>query len=199
MNPPYLVHLLLVHLRALLVAELKRVAHGPLLGSLHGSLHELVIDALLHHKPGRGAAALAHVEKEAEVRGLHCLLYVGVLQHDGGGLAAQLKGDALDGVGGRPLDDPPDLGGPGEGDLVHVRVVGDGGARCLAVARHHVHHPGREAGLLDEACDVEPGERRLLGQLHDDGVTCGQGGAQLPGLHQEREIPGNYLKTISVR
>lgn len=130
----YPVHLLLVHLRPLLIAELEGVTHGPLLGSLHGGLHELVIDALFNHETRRGAASLAHVEEEAVVRRLHRLLDVSVRQHDGRVLATQLQGDALDAVGSRPLDDLPHLSGASERHLVHIRVGSDGGSRRVTIA-----------------------------------------------------------------
>ena len=133
----YPVHLFLVDLRPLLIAELEGVAHGPLLGSLHGGLHELVIDALLDHEARGGAAGLTHVEEEAIVRRLHRLLDVGVRQHDGRVLAAKLQGDALDGVGSRPLDDFPHLSGPGERYLVHIGMAGDGRSRRVTVAWNH--------------------------------------------------------------
>ena len=33
----------------------------------------------------------------------------------------------------------------------------------------------------------------LLGYLHDDGVACSKGRAQLPSLHPQGEVPGNDL------
>ena len=34
----------------------------------------------------------------------------------------------------------PDLGGSGEGNLVHIHVLGNGGAGRVAKARDHVQH-----------------------------------------------------------
>ena len=43
------------------------------LGSLGSLLHELVVDAVLDHEPGAGAAALALVEEQGKVSHLHSL------------------------------------------------------------------------------------------------------------------------------
>ena len=52
----------------------------------------------------------------------------------------------------------------------------------------------RGRGLLDEAGDVEGGEGRLLRGLEDDGAAGGEGRAQLPGEHHEREVPRDDLR-----
>ena len=46
---------------------------------------------------------------------------------------------------------------------------------------------------------VEAGERSLLRKLHDHRVSHVEGGAQLPGLHQQGEAPGDDLTADSVR
>lgn len=142
---------------------------------------ELVVDILLDEDAGAGAAALAVVVVDAEVDPGDGLLDVGVVEHDVGGLAAELEGDLLEvGAGGSLHDLAADDGGAGEGNLVNVHVGGDGGTGDLAEAGDEVEDTGREAGLLDEVGEDESGQRGLLGGLHDDGVTGGQGGADLP-------------------
>ena len=136
------------------------------------------------------------LQEQSKVRGLHGLLNVGISQDDSWRLPAELQGDALDVVRGRLLDDLPHLGGAREGDLVHVRVVGDGGTSSGTVARDDVEDASREAGLSAELRNVEARERSLLRQLHHHRVAHRQGRAQLPGLHEEGKVPGNDLEML---
>ena len=136
------------------------------------------------------------LQKQSKVRGLHRLLNVGISQDDCRRLAAELQGYALDVVRRRLLDDLPHLGGPGEGDLVHVRVVGDGGPGSGTVAGHDVEHTRGEARLPAQLGNVEPRERSLLSQLHHHRVAHRQGRAQLPGLHEKGKVPGNDLEML---
>ncbi len=75
-------------------------------------------------------------------------LTVGISQHDVRTLAAQFQGHPLQvGLRSRRLDNLPDLGGPGEGDLVHVHVACDGRAGCGSISRDDVQYTGWEASL----------------------------------------------------
>merc|ERR1719259_101462 len=73
-----LLHLLLVHLGALLGGQFEGVPHHPPLGPLVRALHELVVNRVLDEGAGPRATALALVEEEREVRLLHGSLHVGV-------------------------------------------------------------------------------------------------------------------------
>ena len=81
----------------------------------------------------------------------------------------------------------------GEGDLVDVHVLADGGAGGRAVAGHDVDDAIGEAGFLSQRGHAQGGQRRLLGRLQDDGAAGRQGRTPLPGLHQQREVPRNDL------
>lgn len=163
-------------------------------GALLEGLEELVVDALLDEDAGAGAAALAVVEVDAKVDPGDGLLNVGVVKHNIGGLAAQLKGDLLEvGGGGGLHDGAADNGGAGEGDLVNVHVGGNGGTGRLTEAGEKVEDTRGEASLLDVLGEDEGREGGLLGSLHDNGVAGGQGRANLPGEHEEGEVPGNDL------
>ena len=78
--------------------------------------------------------------------------------------------------------------------LVNIRMIGNSSASSGTVARDNIDDPGGEARLCDEAGDMEASEGGLLCQLHHHGVAGGQGGTQLPGLHQQRKVPGNNLE-----
>ena len=57
---------------------------------------------------------------------------------------------------------------------------------------HHVHHPSRQqiANQLHEHTDAK---RRLFGRFQHHAVAPGQRRRQLPGCHQQREVPGDNL------
>lgn len=48
---------------------------------------------------------------------------------------------------------------------------------------------GRMPYLLDQGAQMQRGEGRLLGRLHHDRVPAAERGRQLPGQHQEGEVP----------
>ena len=68
-----------------------------------------------------------------------------------------------------------------------------GGAGGRAVTRDDVDNAVGEAGFLGQGSDTQGRQRRLLGRLKDDRAAGRQGGAPLPRLHQQREVPGNDL------
>ena len=120
------------------------------------------------------------------------LVDVGVGVDDVRALAAELERDLLE-VAGRGLDDQlADLGRAGEGDLVDVVVRGQRRAR-VAVAGDDVEHAVGQAGLLEQLAEAQRRERRLLGRLEDDRAAAGQRGPELPGRHQQREVPRDDL------
>ena len=85
-----------------------------------------------------------------------------------------------------------DVGGAGEGDLVDARVV-DQRRAGLAVAGEDVDDAVGEAGLEGELAEAQGGERRLLGGLQDQRAAGGERRGDLPGRHQQREVPGDDL------
>jgi hypothetical protein len=80
-------------------------------------------------------------------RGQQVVIDIG--EHHAGGLAAQLQGDALDGLGRRRGDPASDERRSGKGDLVHAGMTGELFAHLLAAAGHQVEHTGRSAGVGD--------------------------------------------------
>ena len=95
---------------------------------------------------------------------------------------------------GRGLHDQvADFGRAREGDLVDVVVPGDGRAGGGSVSGQDIDHAFRESRFHDQFAHAQSGERRLLGRLQHHRVAGSQRRSQLPGLHQQREIPGNDL------
>ncbi len=56
----------------------------------------------------------------------------------------------------------------------------------------HVEHPGRQPGLGGDLGQHQRGQRGGLGRLEHDGVAAGQRGGDLPGRHQQREVPRDH-------
>ena len=95
-------------------------------------------------------------------------------------------------AGGRAGDHLADLGRPGERDLVDVRVL-DQRAAGVAGAGDDVDDAGRQVGLLADLGEQQRGQRRRLGRLEHDGVAAGERRRDLPGQHQQREVPRDDL------
>ena len=89
-------------------------------------------------------------------------------------------------------DRPADLGRAGERDLVDVRVL-DQRAAGLAGAGDDVDHARRQVGLLADLGEQQRGQRRGLGRLEHDRVAGGQRRRDLPGQHEQREVPRDDL------
>ncbi len=134
------------------------------------------------------------VEEQPHVRAFDGLIHVGVGKDDVRALAAQFQRDALQiGSSGGLQNEVPHFGGTGEGDFVDVHVVRDSGAGRRPKAGKNVHHAFREAGFHNQLADAQRRQRSLLGGLQNNRVPGRQRGPELPGLHQQREIPRNDL------
>src|SRR5580692_8526865 len=106
-----------------LAARGERVAHPDLAERARQGLKQRVVPGPGDHDPGERGADLAGQEALGLGQGARGGLDVGVVEDDGGRLAAQLQrapGDPLAADGGDPA---PGRGGAGEGDLVDPRVA----------------------------------------------------------------------------
>jgi hypothetical protein len=100
---------------------------------------------------------------------------IGVVEHDKGGVAAELERELLEGVGGLAHEQLADARGAGEGDLADGRVCGErladlGGVR---VGCDDIDEAGGEAGAVGEFGEGEGGEGGFGGGL---GYNCAAGG-----------------------
>ena len=135
---------------------------------------------------------MALVEEDPVDDSLNRLLHRSVVEHDVGGLAAELEGELLLRARGRAGDSAAHGGRPGEGDLVDPGVIHQqlaGPSR----AGEDVDHPVREVGLLQNLGEEQRGEGRRFGGLQHNRVSCGEGGSDFPGEHQQRKVPRNHL------
>src|ERR1700720_317014 len=177
------------HQRAEARLGVERIARDQAAGALHQALDQLVVDLLLDEQARAGGAYLTLAVKDAVVGALHRSVEIGVGEDDVRRLAAQLEGDALDGVGGAAHDVAPDLGRAGERDLGHLRVLHQGVADRRAAARDDVQDARRQAGLGPPLGGLECRQRRVGGRLVHHRVAAGQRRRDLPQRLDEREVP----------
>ena len=70
---------------------------------------------------------------------------------------------------------------------------GEGRASSLTVSRNNIHNAVREPCLDNQFAQPQAGKRGLLGGLQHNRAAGSKRGAQLPGGHQQRKVPGNDL------
>ncbi len=175
--------------RAGLGLVVERAAQPDQLRPLDQPVDELVVDRLLDEQPGPGRADLAGVQEDGGEGVVDGDLAVGVGEDDVGVLAAELQRHLLHGRGGGGHD-PPAGGEPaGEGDQVDARVLGQRCAGIGARSEDEVADAGRQAGLLQQAHQVDGRVRGELAGLEDERVAGGQAGRDLPGDLEQRVVP----------
>ena len=154
---------------------------------------DLLGDRLLHEQARAGAADVALVEEDAVDDALDGLVERRVVEDDVGGLAAELEAQALGRAGDAALDQLADLGRARERDLVDA-VVLDERLPDRGAAGDDVDDAGRQVALGDDLGERERRQRRRLGGLEHDGVARRERRRDLPGRHQQREVPGDDLR-----
>ena len=116
------------------------------------------------------------------------LIEVRVVEDDGRTLSTELEGNVLEvALGGGLHDLPADEGRASEGNLFDTRVLGDGLADGRSVPNNEVEDTRGEASFANHICSDEGGQGGQLGGLHDDGVSSGKSGADLPAQHHDCE------------
>jgi hypothetical protein len=140
------------------------------------------------HDPGQRRADLPGQEALGLGQGAGGRLDVGVVEDDGGGLAAEFQGAAGDPLAADRGDPPSGRGRPGEGDLVDPRVA-DEQLGDLAVGGDHVDHAGRQADRLGRLREEVPLARRLRRVLEDHGAPGQQRGRDLVADQPDRRVP----------
>ena len=95
-------------------------------------------------------------------------------------------------AGGLPPQNAADIGRAGEGDLVHIGVL-DQHRTGLAAAGDDVDHAGRQSGFGHDLGEEQRAQAGVGGGLEHDRVAHRNGRRDLPGQHQQREVPGDDL------
>ena len=181
----------------------QRVAAFDLLDLFHHLFHKGRVDRFLHQRARWAGAHLALV-KEGQHQtfsgffdkarlGLH-----DVFKKDVRRFAAQLHGARDDVLGGAFHDVRAHRGGAGEGNLGDAFACGQRLTRFFAVTLHHVEHTRRQQ-VADQFHQHADAQRRLLGRLQYHAVAGSQGRGELPGGHQQREVPRNDLSDHAQR
>ena len=117
---------------------------------------------------------------------------IGVVEHDERRLAAEFERKLLARARRRAADEAADFGRAGEGDLVDVVMRDERRAR-RAVAGDDVDDARRQARLDADFGERQRRQRREFGGLQHHRIAGGQRRRDLPGEHQQREIPRNDL------
>ena len=149
-------------------------------------------DTLVDQQARAGTADLALVKPNRVDDPFDGTVQVRVVEHQERRLAAELEREALAGAGGGLADQPADVRRAREGDLVdpgmaHQQLAG------APVPLDDVDDARRQAGIAADLRESGGGERRELRRLQHHRVAHGQGRRNLPGEHQEREVPRNDL------
>jgi len=155
-------------------------------------LHDLVVQALVNEQARACRAHLALVEEDRPGRGIRGSLDIGVREDDVRALTAELEPHALEIRLRRGLHDrASDIGGTSEGQDVDITVSGERRTCIDAEPVHDVEYAWRNTGLKRELGQEQGGERRLLSRLQDNGAPGSQRRPELPGSHDQREVPGD--------
>ena len=149
-------------------------------------------DGLLNEEPTSCATDMALVEPDALDDSFDRLIDGRVGEDDVRTLPAEFEGESFSGACGRCGDPLPDVGRTGEGDLVDVRVLNQQAAG-IARSGHDVDHTRREFALLADLREAQCGQWRGLGWFEDHRVATSQSRGDLPGEHEEWEIPRDHL------
>ena len=189
-----------LHLRGLCAHHrfgIERVALLDGLDALQGTFHELVVDRFLNQRARRAGAHLALVEgkQHQAFDGFVEEVVVGisdVFEEDVGALAAQFQRGRNQVVGRGLRDDAAGGGGAGERDLGDALAGGQRHAGFAAVAVDDVEHARRQQ-VGNQFGHHQDADRRRFGGLEHHAVAGGDGRSQLPGRHQDREVPRDDL------
>ncbi len=198
-----LVELLLGCLGADHGVGIQRIATLDRLDLLHHHFHEGLEDRFLNQCARRAGADLTLVEEgQHQAFGSlfdECRLSIhDVFEEDVRALATQLHGARNDVLGGAAHDVRTNRGRAGEGDLGDAGASSQRLACLLAEALNDVQH-ARWQQIADHFDEYHDRQRGLLGRLEHDAVASGQGRSQLPGGHQQREVPRNDLTNHAQR
>jgi len=112
---------------------------------------------------------------------------IGVIEDDGGIVAAQLQRHPLEIRGGRHGDLLAGFDRAGEADLARYRVAGHPGAQLIATADHVEH--ARRQDVTQQLPHLEGGQRGERRWFQDHGVAGQKCRSDLPEGQGEREVP----------
>ena len=188
------VELYLRDLRALEGVCLERVADHILLRPLLEALDKLVVDAFLHVDTRAGAAALAMVEKDAEVDPGDGIVDVGILEDELGDLppSSSVTFFKLDPAAAFMIL-PPTTVDPVKATLSTSMCEAMAAPAVLSEAGDDVNDARRKPASLTRVAATRPERWVCSAVLITTQVAGSNCRSNLPGPHKQREIPGNDL------
>ena len=170
----------------------ERIAHPDRRQPVLEPVDERIGDRFLDQQARAGTAHLALVEVDPVDDPFDRLVERRVLEHDVGRLAAEFQGQCLVRSGHARRDLAADLGRAGERHLVDVRVTNQGHPD-FAGPRDDVDDSRRQVRLAADIGEEEGRQRRRGSRLQNDRVPSRERRRDLPGQHEEREVPGDDL------
>jgi hypothetical protein len=153
---------------------------------VHVAVHE--------HRAERGAALPGRAEP-AEERPLDGEVEVGVRHHDERVLPAELEARRLEVAAAELADPPPDVGRPGEPDLVHHAFVERSlqpGESLGPIGQDELDRALGEPGVQEQLSEGLRGGRRVLRRLPHDRVPAQERRDEVPARHGDREVPRRH-------
>src|SRR2546427_219960 len=112
------------------------------------AVDKFVVALFFDESARTGAAALALIEEEREVRAFDGFFHVGIVENNIGAFAAEFERDALQICFGSGFhNEMADFGGTGERDLIDVHVARDCDAGRWTVTGQKVYNAFGESGF----------------------------------------------------
>ena len=169
-------------------------------GPLDQLLEERPRHPLMYVHPRRGAALLVLQSERRPRDSVRRGVQIRRLHDDRGVLASHLEQARLDPAGREPPVDPqPDRFRAGEHDAVHARVTPQRFAGFGTGPGQEVEHTRRQPRVAVDLVQLEPGPRRLLRRLVDDGISGHQRRARHAGRECEGEVERRDAREYAVR
>ncbi len=151
----------------------------------------------MHDETFRGHADLTLIHESAKSRSIDCLVKIGILQHDEGGLATQFQQHRLQMFCGLSGDDLADMGGAGEIDTADGRMGNKGcdDFRCiLGCIGNDIDHTGREARIVECLDDQVMNAGAGFGRTQNNRVAAGKCRCYCAHAQNDRCIPRRHAK-----
>ncbi len=143
-----------------------------------------------HQDARTGDACLPAVHEACPQSQRNGACQIGIVENDGGRLAAELECDAFHRVCAGAQDRLADCGRAGEGDLGHIGMTADLGADHVAAAGDDVEHAGRQSGRMQRLGDNLRLDRAHLAGFDDGRAAGGDGGRELAANEPGIAVPG---------
>ena len=110
------------------------------------------MNTCLYQEAVSADTGLAGIAEFTDHRAFYRALYIGIVKHDKGRVAAQFQGYFLNMLGALSHQLAAHTGGAGEAQLAYRRAAGKHVADNRRLAGHHVEHACRDARFIRQFC-----------------------------------------------